>query len=55
MVWNTHKEVFVANVVDVALANYGVFMWRHTHNVKVTSAWYRKANGILSPSNNDMN
>jgi hypothetical protein len=52
-VWCTTREVFVVNVVDVALANCGVFMQWHTHDVEVALMRYKKVNGILSPSNND--
>jgi len=31
------KEVFVVNVVGVTLAKHGVFMNRHTQDVKVAS------------------
>jgi hypothetical protein len=31
------KEVFVVNVVGIALANRGVFTNRHTQDVKVAS------------------
>lgn len=44
------KEVFVVNVVGVTLAKHGVFMNRHTQDVKVAST--QKAIGIPSPSNN---
>ncbi len=45
----------MANVVDVALANYKVFTLWHAHDVEVTSTWYMRANGIPSPSNSDIN
>ncbi len=51
---STIKEVFVANVVsNEALANGGVFT--HAQDAKVASMWYRRANGIPSPSNSDTN
>ncbi len=53
-VWITTREVFMVDVVDVALANHGVFMWWHTHDAKVASTWYKRANGIQSPSNSDI-
>jgi hypothetical protein len=49
----TTREVFMADVVDVALANCGVFTWQHAHDAKVALAWYNKANGIPSPSSSD--
>jgi hypothetical protein len=51
----TTKEVFVVDVVDVALANRGVFMRQHTHDAEVSLAQYKKANGIPSPFDNDIN
>jgi len=54
-VWGTIKEVFVANVMDVTLANHEVFAWWHTHDVKVALVWYKKADGIPSSSNIDIN
>jgi len=43
----------VTNVVDTILANCGVFTEQHAHDAKVALAWYKKAHGILSPSNSD--
>jgi hypothetical protein len=34
---STIKEVFVADVMDVALANHGIFTRRHAHDVEVAS------------------
>jgi hypothetical protein len=42
----------MANVVEVALVNCGVFTHWHTYDVKVAQVWYKRANGIPSPSNN---
>jgi hypothetical protein len=50
----TTREVFVINVVDATLANCGVFMRQHAHDVEVASTWYMKANGIPSPSSSDI-
>jgi hypothetical protein len=52
-VWSAIKEVFVVGPIDVVLASHRVFMQRHTHDAKVASAWYKKANGIPSPFDND--
>jgi hypothetical protein len=52
---NTIKEVFMANVMEATLANHGVFTRRYTQDAKVTSAQYKKANGIPSHFNNDTN
>jgi predicted metal-binding protein len=52
---NTTKDVFVAHVVDVAFANCGVFMGQHTHDAKVSLIQHKVANGIPSPSDNDIN
>jgi hypothetical protein len=54
-VQGTNREVFVTNVVDAKLANCGVFMQWHTHDVKVASTWYMNANGIPSPFGSDIN
>jgi hypothetical protein len=43
----------MTNVVDATLANYEVFMWRYVHDAEVASMWYKKANGIPSPSGSD--
>jgi hypothetical protein len=51
----TIKEVFMANVMEATLANHGVFMRQHAHDVEVALAWYMRANGIPSPFNNDIN
>jgi hypothetical protein len=51
----TTKEVFVADVMDVTLANHGVFMQWHAHDAEVTSVWYKKANGIPSLFSNETN
>jgi hypothetical protein len=48
------EEVFVVNVVGVTLAKCGVFTNQHTQDVKVVSTRYRKAIGIPSPSNSDI-
>jgi hypothetical protein len=53
-VLGTTKEMFVANVVDVALANRRVFMQRCAHDVEASLAQYRKANGIPAPFDNDI-
>ncbi len=50
----TIKEVFVVDVMDVALANHWVFTQWHTHDVEVASMQCRKANGIPSPSCNEI-
>jgi len=39
----------MANAMDVALANCGVFTWQHAHDVEVALVQYKKANGIASP------
>jgi hypothetical protein len=51
---STTREVFMANVVKVALANHRIFMRRHAHDAKVASTQYKKANGIPSPFNSDI-
>jgi hypothetical protein len=51
----TTREVFVTNVVDAILANYGEFMWWHAHDAEVASTQYKKANGIPSPLSSDTN
>jgi hypothetical protein len=45
----------MVDVVDVALANRGVFTQRHTQDVEVALVRYKKANGITSSSNSDTN
>jgi hypothetical protein len=52
-VQGTTKEVSVVDVVDTTLTNCGIFTLWYAHDVKVASTWYMRANGILSPSNND--
>jgi len=47
--------MFVADVMDVTLANHGVFMQWHAHDAEVTSVWYKKANGIPSIFSNETN
>ncbi len=54
-VQSTTKEVFVADVVDITLANRGVFTRWHAHDAEVASTRYRKVNGIPSPSSSDTN
>ncbi len=49
----TTKEVFMVDVMDATLANHEVFTQCHAHDTKVASAWYKRANGIPSPSNSD--
>ncbi len=49
----TTKEVFVANVMEATLANHKVFTHQHAQDAEVTSAQYKKANGIPSPFSND--
>ncbi len=51
----TIREVFMVDVVDVALANCGVFTQWHTQDVEVTLVWYKNANGITSSFDNDTN
>jgi hypothetical protein len=48
----TTKEGFMADVMDVTFTNHEVFTQHHTHDAKVASVWYKRANGIPSPSNN---
>jgi hypothetical protein len=48
------KEVFVADAMEATLVNHRVFMYQHAHDAKVTSTGYRRANGIPSPSSNDI-
>jgi hypothetical protein len=42
----------MADVMDVTFTNHEVFTQHHTHDAKVASVWYKRANGIPSPSNN---
>ncbi len=44
----------MANAMDATLANQGVFMQWHTHNVEVALARCRRANGIPSRSSSDI-
>jgi hypothetical protein len=44
----------MANVVEATLANRGVFTCRHTQDTKVALTQYKRANGIPSPYNNDV-
>jgi hypothetical protein len=44
----------MVGAMDATLANCGVFMQWHTHDAKVALAWYKKANGVPSPSNSDI-
>jgi hypothetical protein len=53
-VQGTTKEVFVVDIMHATLANLMVFMQRHGKDAKVTLAWYKKANGIPSPSDSDI-
>jgi hypothetical protein len=50
----TTREVSVANVVDTTLVNRMVFMRWYAHDADVALMWYRKANGIPSPSSTDI-
>ncbi len=43
----------MVDVMDATLANHEVFTQCHAHDTKVASAWYKRANGIPSPSNSD--
>jgi hypothetical protein len=45
----------VADVINATLVNHMVFTRWHAHDAKVASTWYRKANGIPSPSSSDTN
>jgi hypothetical protein len=49
----TNREMFMADVMDAALANHRVFMQWCAHDAEVALTQYRKANGIPSPSNSD--
>jgi hypothetical protein len=51
---STTKKVFVANAQDTTSASREIFMQWYAHDVEVTSAGYRKANGIQSPFDNDI-
>jgi hypothetical protein len=53
-VWGTTREVFVANVVDVALANHRVFTQLYAHDAEVASMGYKRFDGNPSPSNTDI-
>ncbi len=44
----------MVNVMDVALASHWVFTQWHARDVEVTSMWCRRANGIPSPSHNEI-
>jgi uncharacterized protein (UPF0303 family) len=54
IIGNTTKDVFAIVVVDITLANHRVFMWQHTHDAEVSSTQYIRADGIPSPSRNDI-
>jgi len=54
-VQGTTKEVFMVDVMDVALTNHGDFMRWHTHDAKVSSMRDKKANRIPSPFDSDTN
>jgi hypothetical protein len=43
----------MADVVETTLANHGVFMCQHAHDVEVALTRYKKANGIPSPFSSD--
>ncbi len=45
----------MADVMDVTLANRGVFTRQHTHDAEVALVWYKRANGIPSPFGSDTN
>jgi hypothetical protein len=47
------REMFMTDVVDIALANCRVFTQHHAHDAEVASMQYKKANGIPSLSSND--
>jgi hypothetical protein len=53
-VQGTTRVVFVVDIVDATLTNCEVFTQWHAHDAKVAPAWYRRANGIPSPSSNDI-
>ncbi len=44
----------MADAMEATLVNHRVFMYQHAHDAKVTSTGYRRANGIPSPSSNDI-
>jgi hypothetical protein len=44
------RQVFVVDVMDTTLANHKIFTQWYAHDAKVTSTWYKSANGIPSPS-----
>ncbi len=46
--------MFLANVMEATLANHGVFTHWHAQDAKVALTQYKKANGIPSPSNSDI-
>jgi hypothetical protein len=52
-VQGTTKEVFVVDVMDATLANRMVFIRWHTHDAKVASMQYKRANEVPSPFNSD--
>jgi hypothetical protein len=52
-VQGTIREVYVVDVMDVTLANCGVFTQWHAPNAGVGSTQYKRANGIPSPSGSD--
>ncbi len=45
----------MVDVVEVALANHGVFTCQHTQDAEAALTQYKRANGIPSPYNNDVN
>jgi hypothetical protein len=47
------REMFMVDVMDVALANREVFTQWHTHDAEVASMQYKKANGTPSPFSSD--
>jgi hypothetical protein len=49
-IWNAFKEVFIANVVKMVLANQHLYTWQYVqlpHNVLTN---YQNANGLFNDS-----
>jgi len=53
-VWSITSEVFVVDVVEWTIVNCKVFTCQHAHDAKFASTQYKRANGIPSPFNSDI-
>jgi len=51
-IWNAFKEVFIANVVKIVLANQHLYTWQYVQLPQNVTTNYQNVNGLFNDSFN---